>query len=150
MQIKGADNLKCHVLGHAEALKIIESMKDEIERRKKSAVVAIVDTHGELIALLRIGDPPLSCTRIASNKAYTAARERQSSGAVGREVRQSLSGYSIDLYFADDRYIGWGGGIPLWREGRVLAAVGVSGLEEAGDVEIAEIGAKRFSPGLEA
>jgi len=39
--------------------------------------------------------------------------------------------------FGDPRYVGWGGGVPIVVDGAVIGAVGVSGLAEADDVELA-------------
>jgi glc operon protein GlcG len=128
------------MLEHVEAMKVIDTVAAELTRRQKAAVVAVSDSYGELIALLRIGDAPLSSIRIAMNKAWTAARERQDSAAIGKASRDPKSGFDIS-YYGDSRYVGWGGGVPVWREGKVVGAIGVSGLaEESEDIELAELG----------
>ncbi len=128
------------MLQHFEGMKIIDAVAAELTRRQKAAVVAVSDSYGELIALLRIGDAPLSSIQIAMNKAWTAARERLDSAAIGKASRDPKSGFDIS-YYGDSRYVDWGGGIPVWREGKVVGAIGVSGLpEEAEDIELAEIG----------
>ena len=69
-----------------------------------------------------------------------AARERQPSADVGKASRDPESGFDMS-YFGDARYVGWGGGIPVWRAGHVVGAIGVSGLpDESDDVELAELG----------
>ena len=128
------------MLQHFEGMKIIDAVAAELTRRQKAAVVAVSDSYGELIALLRVGDAPLSSIQIAMNKALTAARERLDTGAIGKASRDPKSGFDIS-YYGDSRYVGWGGGIPVWREGKVIGAIGVSGLpEEAEDIELAELG----------
>jgi glc operon protein GlcG len=122
----------------------VNAIAGELTRRQKAAVVAVTDDHGELIALLRVGDAPLSSMSIAVNKAWTAARERQASAAIGQASKDPHSGFDIG-YYGDSRYVGWGGGIPLWRNGQVIGALGVSGLEEAEDVELAELGVSAIS-----
>ncbi len=42
--------------------------------------------------------------------------------------------------FGDPRFVTWGGGLPVLVEGQVVGAVAVSGLPEAEDEEIAELG----------
>jgi len=116
-----------HSLGHADAQRAIEAIQQELVRRGKAAVIAVTDTHGELIALLRLDGAPLPSILIASNKAWTAARDPK-------------DGFDM-AYFGDPRYIGWGGGLPVWVNGEVVGAVGVSGLPEAEDMELAQIGA---------
>jgi len=128
------------VLQHLEGMKILNTVAAELTKRQKAAVVAVSDSYGELIALLRIGDVPLSSIRIAMNKAWTAARERQDSAAIGKASRDPKSGFDIS-YYGDSRYVGWGGGVPVWREDRIVGAIGVSGLpEESEDIELAELG----------
>jgi glc operon protein GlcG len=43
--------------------------------------------------------------------------------------------------FGELRFVSWGGGIPITHEGKVIGAVGVSGLPEARDIEVATLGA---------
>jgi glc operon protein GlcG len=126
-------------LSHSDAMRGVNTVAGELTRRQKAAVVAVTDDHGELIALLRVGDAPLSSISIAMNKAWTAARERQTSAAIGQASKDRHSGFDIG-YYGDSRYVGWGGGVPVWRNGQVIGALGVSGLEEAEDVELAELG----------
>lgn len=133
------------MLQHLEGMKMVNSVAAELTKRKKAAVVAVSDSYGELIALLRVGDVPLSSIRIAMNKAWTAARERQDSASIGKASRDPQSGFDIG-YYGDSRYVGWGGGVPVWREGRIVGAIGVSGLpEEAEDIELAELGIAALS-----
>ena len=46
--------------------------------------------------------------------------------------------------FGDLRYTSWGGGLPVIYQGQVIGAVGVSGLTEAEDVELAQLGVNLF------
>ncbi len=62
-------------LTHADARRAVDTMLTEIERRGKAAVIVVADAHGELITLLRMDGAPLSSIAIATNKAFTAARE---------------------------------------------------------------------------
>ncbi len=125
-------------LSHADAATIIDAIRAELERDNLSAAVAVVDSHGELMAFLRTDGCPLASINISINKAFTAARERKESRAVGDTARRDnwpLSNYG------DRRYIGWGGGAPVVYQGQVVGGVGVSGLPEEVDMEIARRGA---------
>ena len=127
-------------IGHVEAQQAIAAIQAELERRGKAAVIAVADAHGELIALLRLDSAPLPSILVASNKAWTAARERKPTREIGQGVRDAKNGYDI-AYFGDSRYIGWGGGIPVRLNTEVVGAIAVSGLSEMEDAELAEIGA---------
>jgi glc operon protein GlcG len=128
------------VISAADAQKAIDLMLQELTQRALPAVIAVADDHGDLIALLRMDDAPLSSVVIAMNKAWTAARERKPSADIGRAARHPETGFDM-AYFGDSRYVGWGGGVPVLRDGRLLGAVAVSGAPEAVDVEVAELGA---------
>ncbi|HEY3310145.1 MAG TPA: heme-binding protein [Anaerolineales bacterium] len=126
-------------LGHADAQKAIEAIKTELERRGKAAVIAVADEHGELIGLLRLDGAPFTSIRIAANKVYTAARERTSSRQVGLASRDPKDGFDMAFY-GDPKIVGWGGGLPVELNGVVVGAVGVSGLPEMEDIEVAQFG----------
>ena len=126
-------------LGYTEAQRAIAAITHELERRSKAAVVAVADTHGELIALARLDGAPLPSILIATNKAWTAARERKSTRDLGQAARDPDLGFDM-AYFGDARYIGWGGGVPVRLDGVVVGAVAVSGLPELEDIELAQLG----------
>ncbi len=126
-------------LGHAEAQKALEVIQAELRKRGQAAVITVADSHGELIALLRMDGAPLPSIQIATNKAYTAARERRPSREIGRAVRDPEHGFDI-AYYGDPKMVGWGGGIPVVVAGVVVGAVGVSGLPQKVDMELAQLG----------
>ncbi len=127
-------------LGHIEAQRAIDAIQKELTHRGRPAVIAVADSHGELIALLRMDGAALGSVTIAANKAWTAARERKPSKELGVAARHPETGFDM-AYFGDKRYIGWGGGIPVRHDGQVVGAVAVSGLPEAEDMEVVELGA---------
>lgn len=126
-------------IGHDDAWKAIAVIRDEITRRGKAAVIAVADPHGELIALLRMDNAKLPSLNIAINKAFTAARNQSTSKAVGEKVRDPERGHDI-AYMGDPRFVGWGGGAPVIKDGQCIGAVAVSGLPEVEDMEIVQLG----------
>jgi glc operon protein GlcG len=126
-------------LGDEDARAAIETIRAELVARGKTAVIAVVDAHGETIALLRMRGAPLSSVNVALNKAYSAARLRRPSGETGRRARHPETGFDI-AYYGDPRYVGWGGGLPVAVEGQVVGAVAVSGLTDAEDEELSALG----------
>jgi len=131
-----------YALSHADAMKVIAAIQQKLEQDGKGAAVAVADAHGELIAFLRTDDCPLAPIKNALHKAYTAAREKTTSRAVGERSREE--GWPL-TNFGDLRYIGWGGGVPLVYDGQVVGAVGVSGLPEEEDMQLAELGVQAFN-----
>jgi glc operon protein GlcG len=126
-------------LGHAEAQRAIQAIQVELQKRGKAAVIAVADAHGELIALLRLDGAPLPSIVIATNKAWTAARERKPTRELGQTARDPVNGFDM-AYYGDARYIGWGGGVPVIIDGAVVGSVAVSGLPEQEDMEVVQIG----------
>ncbi len=130
-------------LSHAEAWHIVDLIRERLDVDQRGAAVAIVDSHGELMAFLRTDGCPLPSVENAKNKAFTAARERIESSVIGEKSRGE--DFAI-TNFGDLRYTGWGGGVPLELDGHIVGAVGVSGLPEADDVALARLGAASLSP----
>jgi len=125
-------------LGHQQAQAIVNAVALVLENRNAGAAVAVADSHGELVALLRTDGCPLASINNAIHKAFTAAREGVDSAVIGERSR--AEGFPL-TNFGDLRYTGWGGGVPLELDGRVVGAVGVSGLAENEDIELARLGA---------
>ena len=126
---------------YAEAQKIVAAIVERALQMKKAAVIAVADSYGELLAFARMDGAPVSSVRIAANKAWTAARERKPTKDIGEKSRHPEKGFDI-AYYGDPRFVGWGGGIPVWRDGEVVGAVAVSGLSSAEDIELANLGVK--------
>lgn len=127
-------------LSHTEAMDMIRAVQKALDEKRQGAAVAVVDAHGELLAMLRTDGCRLSCINVAINKAYTAAREQCPSKALGDAARRE--GFPI-TNFGELRYVTWGGGIPITTtNGDVVGAVGVSGLTEDEDTALAEMAAK--------
>ena len=123
-------------IDYAEAKRTIDLLTAEIAQSGRAGVIAVAAPAGELIAFARMDGAPVSSIRIAANKAYSAARERKSTEEIGRKARHPENGFEI-AYFGDERFVGWGGGVPVWRDGEVVGAVAVSGLPQAEDIRLA-------------
>jgi glc operon protein GlcG len=127
-------------ISHADAMHVIVAVEKKLVEKQQGAAVAVVDAHGELVAMLRTDGCRLSCIDVAINKAYTAAREQGRSKALGDAAKRE--GFPI-TNFGELRYVTWGGGVPIvTADGETVGAVGVSGLSESEDTELAEMGAR--------
>ena len=125
-------------IDYSDAKKIVDLIVEKAAQLQKSVVVAVADSHGELIAFARMDGAPISSIRVAANKAWTAARERKPTKEIGEKVRHPEKGHDI-AYYGDPRFVGWGGGIPIWKDGVVAGAVAVSGLSSGEDIELAAL-----------
>ncbi|MFZ1010184.1 MAG: heme-binding protein [Candidatus Sulfotelmatobacter sp.] len=126
-------------LDYSEAKRVVDLIVEKAHAMQKAASVAVADSHGDLICFTRMDGAPVSSIRIAMNKAWTAARERKPTKDIGEKVKHPEKGHDI-AYFGDPNYVGWGGGIPVWKNGEVVGAVAVSGLSSAEDIELATLG----------
>jgi len=128
---------KC--LDHAQAKRAIDAIETELLNRHEAAVIAVADNQGELIALLRMDWASIASVVIATNKAWTAAREGRPTSEIGQAARDPETGFDMG-YYGDRRYVGWGGGLPVLHQGKVIGAIAVSGLPETEDIEMATLG----------
>ncbi len=121
-------------IGYEEARALVGAVADKLEADGLGAAVAVVDAHGELVAFLRTDGCPLPSIRIATQKAFTAARERKESRALGDAAR--AEDFPL-TNFGEIGYVGWGGGVPLIADDEVIGAIGISGLPEEEDMKLA-------------
>ena len=112
---------------------------DKASQMQKAVAVGVADSQGDLICFARMDGAPVSSIHIAQNKAWTAARERKPTKEVGEKVKHPEKGHDIS-YYGDPRYVGWGGGIPVRKNGEVVGAVAVSGLSSEEDIALATLG----------
>jgi glc operon protein GlcG len=129
---------------YSEARQIVDLIVDKASQMQKAAAVAVADSHGDLICFARMDGAPVSSIRIAMNKAWTAARERKPTREIGEKVKHPDKGHDI-AYYGDAKYVGWGGGIPIWRNGEVVGSVAVSGLSSNEDIALATLGVELMS-----
>ena len=127
------------IIDYQDAKRIVDAILEKALQLQKAAVIAVADAHGELIAFARMDGAPLASIRIAANKAWTAARDRKPTKDIGDKIRDPEKGFDIAFY-GDRRFVGWGGGIPIWKNGEVIGAIGVSGLSSAEDIGLANVG----------
>ena len=128
-----------HTIDYSEARRALELIIEKASQMQKSAAIAVADAHGDLICFARMDGAPVSSISIAMNKAWTAARERKPTKEIGDKVKHAEKGHDI-AYYGDPKYVGWGGGIPVWKNGEVVGAVAVSGLSSNEDIALATLG----------
>jgi len=133
-----------HSIDYSEAKRALELIVDKASQMQKAVVVAVADSHGDLICLARMDGAPVSSIRVAINKAWTAARERKPTKEIGEKVRNPEKGHDI-AYYGDPQYVGWGGGVPVWKNGEVVGAIAVSGLSSNEDIVLATLGVESIA-----
>ena len=118
------------------AKKVAAAAEEEAVKNKWTVVIAIVDEGGNLVYLQRLDETQIGSIEVAIQKAKTAVSFKRPTKAFedavitgGRTVVLSLPG-AVPIE----------GGLPLVVDGKVLGAVGVSGVTAQQDGQIAKAG----------
>ena len=105
------------------AKRLLALAETEARKHDWKMNIAVVDTHGDLVAFERMDDAQYASIEVSQNKARTAARFR-------RETRvfynQFESGHSY-VATLDKGLVASPGGFPLVTGGKIVGAVGCSG-----------------------
>ena len=123
----------------AVARRVIDAAGEEAVRQGISVSVAVVDDGGNLKAFVRMDGAELAGIDLARDKAYTSV-----ANSIATHDLAPLAQPGGDLFGihanAGGRYVIFGGGVPLRRDGRIVGAVGVSGGTSDQDVTCAMAG----------
>jgi glc operon protein GlcG len=119
------------------ARRIAAAAEAEARRNSWNVSVAVVDDGGQLLLFHRMDDTKLVAIDIAIRKARTAVFFQGPTKALEEEV---AGGRTALLPIAG--FMPLEGGVPLVVEGKVIGAVGVSGVTGAQDAQCAHAGAK--------
>ncbi len=117
-----------------EALALVDDVIRQAKLINKNVAVAVCGPEGELISFLRMDGASPAASRIARNKAYTAAIDRKDTRLMGEfmQVKQRPP-----AYWGDPGITGFGGGVTIRYENNVIGGIGVSGLSEEEDEALA-------------
>lgn len=110
-------------VGLEQARGLVDAALAEAGKRGWPLNVAVVDTHGDLVAFARMDGAMLASIAIAQGKARTAARFRRET-RVYYNALESGHPYVTSL---DPGLVASPGGIPLVAGGKLIGAIGCSG-----------------------
>jgi len=105
------------------AKKLIAAVEAEATKHRWKLNIAVVDTHGDLVAFARMDGAQLASISISQGKARTAARYRRES-RVFYNAFETGHPYVATL---DPTLIASPGGWPLIEGGKLIGAIGCSG-----------------------
>ncbi len=130
-------------LDHAQSIVAQAMVKATQDFGGRPICVAVCDERGLLLAFARMDGAPARGVRISQGKAYSAARM----GMTTQAVLERLHREKIEIgYFCDPEITALPGGSPLRNgAGRMVGAVGVSGLTSAEDQSVTDAMATGFS-----
>lgn len=130
------------------ALQIVAGAIAHAQSLHVAVNVAVVDASGLPAAFARMPGAPLHSIDFARDKAYTAASFGLATSAWPRALK-SHSPAVQDGLVRHPRFIGFGGGLPISRDGSRLGGVGVSGGSESQDEAIARAGIEAINAVIE-
>jgi uncharacterized protein GlcG (DUF336 family) len=119
------------------AKQVMAAAEAEAIKNNWGVAIAIVDSGANLVMLQRLDNAQLSSVRIAEAKAKTAAEFRRPT----KVFEDAVGGGGIGL-----RVLSFGasvadGGVPIVAGGKVIGAIGVSGVQSHQDAQVAQAGA---------
>ena len=115
------------------AKKIGEAALAESKKQSWKMAIAIVDNHGMLIWYQMQDDTQTASAHIALEKARTSATLRRPS----KELEETIAGGRIGVMALG---MPIEGGLPIVVDGKMIGAIGVSGMASGQDAQIARAG----------
>jgi uncharacterized protein GlcG (DUF336 family) len=119
-----------------QAKKIVAGAEAEAKKNNWPVVIVVLDSGGQLVMLQRLDNAQWGSVDIAREKARSAVALRRPTkvfqdlvGQGGANLRLLTLGYSV-----------LEGGIPILVDGKIIGAVGVSGVTSQQDAQIAQAG----------
>src|SRR5437773_11580264 len=133
------DTMPSRKLTREGAMKVLEAAVSAAEAMGRSASIAVVDDGGHLLAFSRTDKAELYSIPICLAMARSAALTRFPSGKkspAGNE-RDDHHALAITLAAGPGSFVTIAGGFPVFSEGEIVGAVGVSGAGIT-DVEVSQ------------
>ena len=120
----------------AMAKKIMAAAEAEATRNGWEVVIAIVDSGANLVMLHRLDNAQLGSLVLAPGKAKTAADFRRPTKVFETAIAEG----GVKLKLLKLNGVPMEGGLPIILDGKIIGAVGVSGVTSAQDAIVAAAG----------
>jgi glc operon protein GlcG len=121
------------------ARRAMAAAEEEATRNGWGVAIAIVDSGGHLVMMHRLDGTQIASIRIAEGKARTALEFRRPTKA----LEDVIAGGGVGLrLLALEGATPLEGGVPIVAGGRMVGAIGVSGVTSAQDAQVARAGAE--------
>jgi uncharacterized protein GlcG (DUF336 family) len=120
-----------------QAKKVMAGAEAEARKNNWNVVICVVDSSGHPVAIHRLDNTQFGSVEVARDKAYSAVAFRRptkvfedlvAQGGANLRLLQLRGASSLD------------GGIPIVVDGKIIGAIGVSGVTGAQDAQIARAG----------
>jgi uncharacterized protein GlcG (DUF336 family) len=119
----------------ATAKKMATAAIAEAIKNKWNVAVTVVDTHGFLVYFEKLDQTQTGSNQVAIDKARSAAMYRRST----RVFQDAVSKGSVGLLTLSGMSA-VSGGLPIMKDGKVIGAIGTSGVTSDQDEQISQAG----------
>ncbi len=128
-------------LGLSDARRALAAAEAEAMREGWPVAIAVVDPSGFLVAFVRLDNTQLGSIEVAIEKARTSALYRRTT----KEFEDRLVQGGANLKVLRLPGLPIEGGIPIVVDGKIVGAIGVSGVQSTQDAQVAAAGVKVLS-----
>ena len=116
-----------------DAKKAMTAAEAEARKNNWNVAIAIVDAAGNLILFQKLDDTQLGSVTIAVGKAKTAVNFKRPTKAL-----EDMIAGGRQVFLAIDGITPLQGGLPVMADGKLIGAVGVSGVMSSQDEQVAQ------------
>jgi glc operon protein GlcG len=121
----------------AQAKKVMEGAEAEARKNNWNVVIAVLDSGGNLVTLNRMDGAQWGSIEVAREKAYSAVAFRRPTKVFEDGIAQGgVNLRLLKLHGASPLE----GGLPIVVDGKIIGAVGVSGVTAPQDAQIGRAG----------
>ena len=125
-------------IGIEGARAVMTAAESEAAKNNWSVVISIIDSGGNLVMLHRHNDVQLSSIEISQGKAKTALMFKRPSKVLDDAISSGGAGLR---FLALKEIVPLEGGLPIVVDGKIIGAIGVSGVLSSQDTQVARAGA---------
>ncbi|MCW0508129.1 GlcG/HbpS family heme-binding protein [Riemerella anatipestifer] len=106
------------------ALKLAEQANLEAQKLNKKISIAVLDSSGVTLLLLKGDDVGVHNTEASRRKAYTSASTKTSSWDLMQKAASDPTAQNLNTL---PELLLLGGGVPIWKSGILVGSIGISG-----------------------
>ena len=124
-------------IGIEGARAVMTAAESEAAKNNWAVVISIIDSGGNIVMLHRHNDVQLSSIEISQGKAKTALMFKRPSKVLDDAISSGGAGLR---FLALKEIVPLEGGLPIVVDGKIIGAIGVSGVLSSQDAQIARAG----------
>jgi glc operon protein GlcG len=126
----------------SDARRALAAAEAEALKEGWPVAIAVVDPSGFLVAFARLDNTQLGSVEVAIEKARTSALYRRAT----KELEDRLVQGGANLKVLRLPGLPIEGGLPIIVDGKIVGAIGVSGVQSTQDAQVATAGMKAMTP----